>query len=227
MSEDSGDQRQIRIAKLAKLREAGVNPYPERFERTHSLDAARKLPADSGPIRVAGRLLTMRVMGKLSFATLQDESGTLPGLDLRRGRRGRVLQGDLEEARRPRRLHRRRGADLGDEDRRADVPRDAGDVPRQDAAPAAREVARHQRPRALPAAPLPRPRDEPRDDGPVPLPLEAHPHDARVPRIGGIHRDRDTRALDEGVRRRRAAVHRATTTHSTWKCSSGSRPRPT
>jgi lysyl-tRNA synthetase, class II len=75
MSEDSGDQRQIRIAKLAKLREAGVNPYPGRFERTHSLDAARKLPADSGPIRVAGRLLTMRVMGKLSFATLQDESG--------------------------------------------------------------------------------------------------------------------------------------------------------
>src|SRR5262245_57718404 len=73
--ESGGDQREIRIAKLTKLREAGINPYPERFERTRALADARKLPPDSGPIRVAGRIMTMRVMGKLSFATLLDETG--------------------------------------------------------------------------------------------------------------------------------------------------------
>lgn len=73
--ESGGDQREIRIAKLAKLREAGINPYPERFERTHMLYHARGLPPGAGPVRVAGRLMTMRVMGKLSFATLLDETG--------------------------------------------------------------------------------------------------------------------------------------------------------
>jgi lysyl-tRNA synthetase class 2 len=70
-----GDQRDVRLAKLARLREAGINPYPERFERTHRLAEARALPPDSFPVAVAGRVMTMRVMGKLSFATLQDETG--------------------------------------------------------------------------------------------------------------------------------------------------------
>ena len=75
--EVGGDQREIRIAKLAKLREAGINPYPERFERTHALAAAKQLPADTAGVRIAGRIMTMRVMGKLSFATLLDETGRL------------------------------------------------------------------------------------------------------------------------------------------------------
>jgi lysyl-tRNA synthetase class 2 len=76
MSDEArGDQREVRIAKLARLRDAGINPYPERFERTHLLSAARALAPDSGPIRIAGRIMTMRVMGRLSFATLQDETG--------------------------------------------------------------------------------------------------------------------------------------------------------
>ncbi len=76
MSQDSGgDQRQVRIAKLDRLREAGINPYPDRFERTHTLAEARELPPDTPGVAICGRIMAMRVMGKLSFATLQDQSG--------------------------------------------------------------------------------------------------------------------------------------------------------
>jgi len=76
MNHDTGgDQRQVRIQKLDRLRDAGVNPWPERFERTHLLDDARRLPENTDGVRVCGRIISMRVMGKLSFATLQDQSG--------------------------------------------------------------------------------------------------------------------------------------------------------
>ena len=32
----SGHDREIRLAKLAKLREAGVNPYAYKWDRTHT-----------------------------------------------------------------------------------------------------------------------------------------------------------------------------------------------
>ncbi len=76
MSTGSGnEQREVRISKLERLRAAGVNPYPERYERTHTLAEARGLPVGTEGVRVAGRLMTMRVMGRMSFATLQDQSG--------------------------------------------------------------------------------------------------------------------------------------------------------
>jgi lysyl-tRNA synthetase class 2 len=71
-----GDQRSIRIGKLEKLREAGIPPWPDRYERTHTLAEARALPAGQEDLRVAGRVMGMRVMGRMSFATLQDASGT-------------------------------------------------------------------------------------------------------------------------------------------------------
>jgi len=36
----SGHDREIRLAKLAKLREAGVNPYAYKWDRTHTNAAA-------------------------------------------------------------------------------------------------------------------------------------------------------------------------------------------
>lgn len=76
MSEiDENEYRAVRIEKLGKLREAGVHCYPERFERTHDLSVARELPEETKDVAVAGRILSLRVMGKLSFITLQDQSG--------------------------------------------------------------------------------------------------------------------------------------------------------
>lgn len=76
MNHDTGgDQRQVRVQKLDRLRDAGVNPWPDRFERTHLCAEARALPEDTDGVRICGRIISMRVMGKLSFATLQDQSG--------------------------------------------------------------------------------------------------------------------------------------------------------
>jgi lysyl-tRNA synthetase class 2 len=74
-----------RLAKLTTLRET-VNPYPNRFERTHTLaqvvaaygaKSAEELDALDAQIQIAGRVLTKRTMGKASFATLSDGDGQL------------------------------------------------------------------------------------------------------------------------------------------------------
>jgi lysyl-tRNA synthetase class 2 len=82
------DENQIvaeRRAKLATLRAQG-NPYPNDFRREHlagdlhhAYDALDKAELESHPIRVAvaGRMMLKRVMGKASFATLQDMSGRI------------------------------------------------------------------------------------------------------------------------------------------------------
>lgn len=71
------DYRQIRLDKLTKLKEHGVHAYPERFERTHTLAEASKLPEGTQGLTVAGRLVAKRVMGNLTFAKLQDFHGEL------------------------------------------------------------------------------------------------------------------------------------------------------
>ena len=83
------DENQIvaeRRAKLARLR-AGGPAFPNDFRRKHlaaDLHAAHGEKAKEqlesekpGPVVVAGRMLLKRVMGKASFATLQDMSGRI------------------------------------------------------------------------------------------------------------------------------------------------------
>ena len=74
-----------RRAKLKALREQG-NPYPNDFDRAdlagvlstqHGPDEREALEAQSLKVRVAGRMMLKRVMGKASFATLQDMSGRI------------------------------------------------------------------------------------------------------------------------------------------------------
>lgn len=68
-----------RIKKLQQLREQGVNPYPYSFDRTHqAAGVLSDFDALQGTeVRVAGRLLTVRLMGKASFAHIQDMSGRI------------------------------------------------------------------------------------------------------------------------------------------------------
>ncbi len=73
-----------RAAKVAALREAGVDPYPVRYERSH---LAAELHAVHGvlepgvetevDVSVAGRVMLHRSFGKLMFATIEDGSGTI------------------------------------------------------------------------------------------------------------------------------------------------------
>src|SRR5215831_12516775 len=77
-------ERERRLAKLDALRAAGVDPYPVRFDRTHtSAEVLRhwgelEAGAETGDeVRVAGRIVLRRSMGKLTFATLRDGAGTI------------------------------------------------------------------------------------------------------------------------------------------------------
>ncbi len=77
-------ERARRLADLDELREAGVDPYPVRFDRDRTLGELRAefgdLPPDTETgvaVRVAGRILTLRRHGKLTFATVRDQSGTV------------------------------------------------------------------------------------------------------------------------------------------------------
>jgi lysyl-tRNA synthetase class 2 len=80
------DQFQQRKAKLAELTGRGIDPYPHRFDWTHSLaqvrenfDArsAEELEAQKIAVRVAGRVMTLRPHGKAGFATLHGQGARL------------------------------------------------------------------------------------------------------------------------------------------------------
>ena len=62
-----------RLKKLKALKEKGMSVFAERFERTHSLERAFS-EKEGKKVVVAGRIMTMREMGKLAFVHLQDQS---------------------------------------------------------------------------------------------------------------------------------------------------------
>ncbi|HUR86427.1 MAG TPA: OB-fold nucleic acid binding domain-containing protein, partial [Solirubrobacteraceae bacterium] len=82
------DENQIiaeRRAKLGRLREQG-NAFPNDFRRkdlaadlhrSHGQKTKEQLEGEKPKATVAGRMLLKRVMGKASFATLQDMSGQI------------------------------------------------------------------------------------------------------------------------------------------------------
>ncbi|MGE0103525.1 MAG: lysine--tRNA ligase [Blastocatellales bacterium] len=91
MQEQDNDQIQQRKRHLAEIAEMGHAVYPHRFDRTHTLteivekyrdQAGRRDEAElerinielksAGEVAVAGRIMTMRLMGKAAFAHLSD-----------------------------------------------------------------------------------------------------------------------------------------------------------
>ncbi len=72
------DQILARRQKRDALRAAGVNPYPDRFPRTHTLEEAKPLADAVEGVCLAGRVMLLRVISKkMIFLTLQDRSGRL------------------------------------------------------------------------------------------------------------------------------------------------------
>lgn len=71
----------VRIDKMEALREKGVNPFGQRFERTHHaqdvLEQQEALIASGEEIVVAGRLMAKRGQGKAGFANVQDVTGQI------------------------------------------------------------------------------------------------------------------------------------------------------
>lgn len=71
------EQERIRRESLAQLRELGIEPYPaEAFQVTHLSKDLSNGFSDGLPVVLAGRLMSRRIMGKASFAELQDSQGT-------------------------------------------------------------------------------------------------------------------------------------------------------
>lgn len=64
--------RNQRLAHLETLKAAGHRPYGRAFERTGSLAEVRAVFAEGLAVRVAGRVVAVREMGKSVFAHLQD-----------------------------------------------------------------------------------------------------------------------------------------------------------
>ena len=65
------EQELVRREKLEEISKY-TNPYPERYEVTNTLKEARNLSDGSKNVSIAGRIVFMRKMGKLSFIRLRD-----------------------------------------------------------------------------------------------------------------------------------------------------------
>ena len=72
------EQEIIRREKLAKLKELGINPYPAPLYPVNTTSKDILTHYEEGKeVIVAGRLMSLRVQGKASFATLQDSEGSV------------------------------------------------------------------------------------------------------------------------------------------------------
>lgn len=79
-TEDTNEQRQIRIDKLKVLQEAGKDPFEitvaeQTHESTEIKDNFDTLEGKS--VSVCGRIIARRIMGKASFVTIQDKLGRI------------------------------------------------------------------------------------------------------------------------------------------------------
>ena len=79
-------EREARRARLAALREAGVDPYPARVAARETVAGVSEhfadhdeqaLEADPVTVSLAGRLMALRPMGKLVFGTLLENGARL------------------------------------------------------------------------------------------------------------------------------------------------------
>lgn len=65
------EQELVRRSKLEEIKKV-CNPYPEKYEITHDLKEAKLLEDGNQNIKIAGRIVFMRKMGKLSFVKIRN-----------------------------------------------------------------------------------------------------------------------------------------------------------
>ncbi len=75
---------QQRREKMERLRGQGIDPYPHRYERSHTAQEAAELlerveagQTEEKQVRVAGRIMAVRRMGKSAFVDIRDSSGKI------------------------------------------------------------------------------------------------------------------------------------------------------
>ena len=94
MTQSENELFQVRLDKLERIRQRGVDPYPHNYDRTHTSAQAEALFAQAEalfaqaeasqpdnartePVSVAGRIVAFRGMGRASFADLLDGDGRI------------------------------------------------------------------------------------------------------------------------------------------------------
>ena len=80
MSREASEQETVRRESLSQLRELGLNPYPaELFNITSTSKEIIENYSEENitEVVIAGRIMSRRIMGKASFAELQDSSGRI------------------------------------------------------------------------------------------------------------------------------------------------------
>jgi lysyl-tRNA synthetase class 2 len=70
------EEREERLKKLELIREMGLIPYANKYDRSHTLDEARALEPGTS-VKLAGRIVLSRNMGKMGFCQLTDFSGKI------------------------------------------------------------------------------------------------------------------------------------------------------
>src|SRR3989344_6105682 len=70
--------------KLEAIKKLGINPYPYSYDKTHNsievLEENKKLKVEERSkkiVKIAGRIMTFRLMGKACFGHIQDQSGKI------------------------------------------------------------------------------------------------------------------------------------------------------
>lgn len=78
MTQELSEHEIQRRGSLNKIRALGIEPYPaQAFEISHfSTDVKTRFISDE-PVSMAGRIMSQRIMGKASFAELQDSKGRI------------------------------------------------------------------------------------------------------------------------------------------------------
>src|ERR1039458_16050 len=66
-----------RLEKREKLLDAGIDPYGGRFDVSESVATARANPVPDREVRLAGRVLSRRDMGKSLFVDIKDFTGKI------------------------------------------------------------------------------------------------------------------------------------------------------
>ncbi len=73
--EGTVNELEQRKKKLAELKAAGVDVFPASFDKTHNASDITAMKDGKTGIRLAGRIITKRQMGKISFCHILDDSG--------------------------------------------------------------------------------------------------------------------------------------------------------
>ncbi|HLZ81666.1 MAG TPA: OB-fold nucleic acid binding domain-containing protein, partial [Ktedonobacteraceae bacterium] len=74
-------EEEARRRRLETLREKGINPYPSRVMRTHTISEILQhfdeWQSPEGSFTITGRIRLMREMGKVAFLKIEDGTGSM------------------------------------------------------------------------------------------------------------------------------------------------------